>query len=216
MNNKRFAKGYNIYKLIWIFLICSFIGAMVEIVWCYFVMGKLMSRSSLLYGQFSVVWGLGCVLLTVLLHKMEGKRDLLIFIVGAIAGGIYEYMCSVLTELVFGVRFWDYSKMALNIDGRINLLFCFFWGLIAVVWIQNLYPFLSKNIEKIPVKFGKQLTWLLALLMIINMSLSCMALIRGYQRQLSIPAKTSVDQFLDQHYPNEYLVKRYQNMLPKK
>ena len=65
-----FAKGYNIYKLFWIFLICSFVGALVEIVWCYFVMDKLMSRSSLLYGQFSIIWGLGCVLLTILLHKM--------------------------------------------------------------------------------------------------------------------------------------------------
>ena len=124
-----FAKGYNIYKLFWIFLICSFVGALVEIVWCYFVMDKLMSRSSLLYGQFSIIWGLGCVLLTILLHKMEGKRDLYIFIIGAVAGGVYEYMCSVITEVLFGVRFWDYSKMALNIDGRINLLFCFFLGI---------------------------------------------------------------------------------------
>ena len=79
---KIFAKGYNIYKLIWIFLSCSFIGSMIEMVWCYFTMGKLMSRSSLLYGQFSIVWGFGCVLLTILLHNMEGKRDLAIFTVG--------------------------------------------------------------------------------------------------------------------------------------
>ena len=68
MDVKKFAQGYNLYKLIWIFLISSFIGACIEIVWCYFAMGKLMSRSSLLYGQFSVVWGFGCVLLTILLH----------------------------------------------------------------------------------------------------------------------------------------------------
>ena len=211
-----FAKGYNIYKLFWIFLICSFVGALVEIVWCYFVMDKLMSRSSLLYGQFSIIWGLGCVLLTILLHKMEGKRDLYIFIIGAVAGGVYEYMCSVITEVLFGVRFWDYSKMALNIDGRINLLFCFFWGLIAVIWIQNIYPMLSHQIEKIPVKIGKPLTWILSVFMVLNIAVSGLALMRGYQRQQNIAAHTVIDELLDEHYTDAYLAQRYQNMLPKK
>ncbi len=211
-----FAKGYNIYKLFWIFLICSFVGALVEIVWCYFVMDKLMSRSSLLYGQFSIIWGLGCVLLTILLHKMEGKRDLYIFIIGAVAGGVYEYMCSVITEVLFGVRFWDYSKMALNIDGRINLLFCFFWGLIAVIWIQNIYPMLSHQIEKIPVKIGKPLTWILSVFMVLNIAVSGLALMRGYQRQQNIAAHTVIGELLDEHYTDAYLAQRYQNMLPKK
>lgn len=216
MNIKKFAKGYNIYKLIWIFLSCSFIGAIVEIVFCYFTMGKLMSRSSLLYGQFSIVWGFGCVLLTILLHNMEGKRDLSIFFVGTFAGGIYEYICSLIAEGLFGVRFWDYSDIPFNVDGRINLLFCFFWGLIAVVWVQNIYPFLSEKIEQIPVKYGKQLTWVLSVLMVCNMCISALALIRAYQRQRDIPPQSAISEYLDEEYPDSYIAKRYQNILPKK
>ncbi|MEG0368079.1 MAG: putative ABC transporter permease [Coprobacillus sp.] len=215
MNIKRFAKGYNLYKLFWIFLTCSFIGAVVEIVWCYFTMGKLMSRSSLLYGQFSIIWGMGTVLLTVILHRMEGKRDLSIFCVGTVAGGIYEYVCSLVAEGLFGVRFWDYSDIAFNIDGRINLLFCFFWGFIAVIWVQNIYPFLSNNIERIPFKLGKPLTWILAVFMAFNMLVSAAALIRSYQRQLHIPAQTIIGEFLDENYNDKYIVKRYQNILPR-
>ena len=216
MNIKKFAKGYNIYKLIWIFLSCSFIGAIVEIVFCYFTMGKLMSRSSLLYGQFSIVWGFGCVLLTILLHNMEGKRDLSIFFVGTFAGGIYEYICSLIAEGLFGVRFWDYSDIPFNVDGRINLLFCFFWGLIAVVWVQNIYPFLSEKIEQIPVKYGKQVTWVLSVLMVCNMCISALALIRAYQRQRHIPPQSAISEYLDEEYPDSYIAKRYQNILPKK
>lgn len=215
MNIKTFAKGYNLYKLIWIFLSCSFIGALIEIVWCYFTMGKLMSRSSLLYGQFSIIWGFGCVLLTVILHNMEGKRDLSIFAVGTFAGGVYEYICSLITEGLFGVRFWDYSDIAFNIDGRINLLFCFFWGIIAVVWVQNIYPFLSENIEKIPVKMGKPLTWILVVFMIFNMCVSSLALIRAYQRHLDIPPNSFISEYLDETYTDDFLAKRYQNMKPK-
>lgn len=216
MNIKTFAKGYNFYKLFWIFISCSFIGALVEIVWCYFTMGKFMSRSSLIYGQFSIIWGFGTVLLTMILHKMAGKRDLSIFFVGAVSGGVYEYICSLVAEGLFGVRFWDYSDIAFNIDGRINLLFCFFWGLISVIWVQNIYPFLSNNIEKIPVRYGKQLTLILFVFMIFNMSVSAMALIRSYQRQQHNQPQTMIGEYLDKEYPDQFILKRYQNILPRK
>lgn len=151
-------------------------------------------------------------MLTVILHRMEGKRDFAIFAVGTVAGGIYEYVCSLIVEGLFGVRFWDYSDIAFNIDGRINLLFCFFWGLI----VQNIYPFLSRNIEKIPVRYGKQLTFVLLAFMIFDMSISAMALIRSYQRQQNIEAQSFVGEFLDEQYPDKFIVKRYQNILPRK
>lgn len=56
------------------------------------------------------------------------------------------------TELVFGTVFWDYSDIPFNLGGRINLLYCFFWGIAAVIWLKILYPRLSALIEKIPGK----------------------------------------------------------------
>jgi len=212
MERKVFAKGYNGYKLIWIFLTCSFLGAMVEMVWCYLTMGKLMSRSSLVYGQFSVVWGLGCVLLTVLFHYVENKSEKIIFYIGTLVGGLYEYMCSLVAENLFGVKFWDYSHLPFHIEGRINLLFCFFWGLIAVVWIQKIYPFLSQCIEKIPAYIGKPLTCLCVIFLIYDICLSSMALMRSYQRQQHIPAHNYMEQYLDQNFDDVFLTKRYQNM----
>ena len=90
-------------------------------------------------GPFSLVWGLAIVLATVLLYKDRDKPDRHIFFVGTILGGAYEYICSVFTEIVFGKIFWDYSKIPFNLGGRINLLFCLFWGFAAVVWIKILY-----------------------------------------------------------------------------
>lgn len=62
------------------------------------------------------------------------------FLTGTLLGGAYEYLCSVFTELVFGKVFWDYSKIPFNLGGRINLLYCFFWGIAAVVWFKILFP----------------------------------------------------------------------------
>jgi len=33
-----------------------------------------------------------------------------------------------------------YSYMLFNIDGRTNLLFMFFWGIVALVWFKFVYP----------------------------------------------------------------------------
>ena len=83
-------------------------------------------------------------------------------------GGAYEYICSVFTEIAFGTVFWDYSKLPFNLGGRINLLYCFFWGLAAVVWIKLLYPRISALIERVPVKTGKILSWLMIVFMTVN------------------------------------------------
>ncbi|WP_324250056.1 putative ABC transporter permease [Ligilactobacillus ruminis] len=52
---------------------------------------------------------------------------------GTFIGGAYEYICSVFTEIVFGKIFWDYRGLPFNLGGRINLLYCFFWGIATVV-----------------------------------------------------------------------------------
>ena len=111
-----------------------------------------MSRSSLVFGQFSIVWGIACALLTWILYRYRDKSNWFIFLFGTILGGAYEYICSVFTEIAFGTVFWDYSKIPFNLGGRINLLYCFFWGFAAVIWMKAVYPFLSRQIERLPKK----------------------------------------------------------------
>lgn len=209
---KPFAYGYNFYKIFWIFFIFCIVGDLIEVVFCRFSMGRWMSRSSLLYGPFSIVWGFGGVMLTILLRDLARKRDMYIFLSGTILGGVYEYLCSLLAETVFGVRFWDYSKYSFNIQGRINLQFCFFWGLIALVWVKDIYPRVSRWIEKIPKNAGTPLTWVLVVFMSVNMLLSASALIRFGERQETIAAEGKLDEFLDEHYPDEWMIQRYSNM----
>ena len=118
-----------LFKIFWLFLIGAFIGDLVETLFCRYSMGRWMSRSSVVYGPFSIVWGLGCAMFTALLYKYKEKSDRYIFMLGTVLGGAYEYACSIFTELVFRTVFWDYSKLPFNLGGRINLLFCFSGGL---------------------------------------------------------------------------------------
>ena len=139
---------HKLLKLFWIFLIASLIGAVAEILFVGVTTGRWMSRSGLLYGQFSAIWGLGAVVMTVLLHRLNGKNDRYIFFTGALVGGAYEFLCSWVGEKLFGVIFWDYSEFTFNLAGRVNLLFCLFWGMAAVTWVKVLYPRLSRLVDR--------------------------------------------------------------------
>ena len=209
MQKTVFAQGCSFYKLVWLFFIGAFLGDIIETVFCRFSMGRWMSRSSVVYGPFSIVWGLGVVVLTAMLYRYKDKKISFIFLFGTVMGGAYEYICSVFTELVFGAIFWDYSKIPLNLGGRINLLFCFFWGIAAILWIKLIYPKISRLIEKIPMTIGKILSWIMVCFMIFNMIISAAAFERYNQRYYGKEASTEVERFLDEHFPNERMEKIY-------
>ena len=207
-----FASGCGFYKLACLFFIGAFLGDITETVFCRFSMGRWMSRSSVVFGPFSIVWGLGCPMLTWILYRYREQSDRRLFLCGTILGGAYEYICSVFTEIVFGTVFWDYSKIPFNLGGRINLLYCFFWGFAAIIWMKGIYPFLSRWIEKIPVRIGKPLCMIMVFFMSVNIALSGLALDRYSKRHDGLPAKNAVGELMDDWFPDPYMEKVYPNI----
>ena len=115
------------------------------------------------------------------------------------------------TELVFGTVFWDYSEIPFNLGGRINLLYCFFWGFAAVAWFRLCYPPLSRWIEAIPITPGRVLTVVLVVFMAANVFMSALAMGRYSQRAAGVPATASWQVWMDEHYPNEVMQRIYPN-----
>lgn len=208
-----FAAGCSPDKIILLFVIGSFLGDVTETIFCRLRAGVWMSRSSLVWGSFSIVWGFAIAAVTVLLYRYKDRSDRFLFLMGTVLGGAYEYLCSVLTEMVFGTVFWDYSEIPFNLGGRINLLYCFFWGIAAVVWFKALYPIFSRWIERIPRQPGKWLVWILSLFMCCNMAVSAMALIRSDQRSRGVEAASWYQEILDERFDDERLARIYPNAI---
>lgn len=189
------------YKIFLLFFIGAFLGDVTETVFCRIADGVWMSRSSVVWGHFSIVWGIGAVIITLLLRRYRDSSVWFLFAAGTVIGGAYEYVCSVFTELVFGTVFWDYSGMRFHLNGRINLLFCLFWGIAVVVWLRMVYPYLSAVIDRIPVRAGQSLTCVLAVFMLLDMIVSSMALLRYDQRNHGVIAaqgwQTTMDEYFD-------------------
>lgn len=204
-----FAAGCGFYKLVMLFMIGAFLGDVTETIFCRATMGVWMSRSSVVWGPFSIVWGLAIALATLLLYPYQNKSDSFLFAAGTLLGGAYEYLCSVFTEIVFGKVFWDYSAIPFNLGGRINLLYSFFWGIAAVVWLKKLFPLIEKWIAKIPVRIGKIVTWVMVVFMICNISVTCVALVRYDERDRGVEAQSSWQSWADEHYGDDVMKRIY-------
>lgn len=206
------ARPLTMYRVLWLFLIAGFAGDLIEVVFWLITRGELISRSSLVYGPFSLVWGLAAVLLTLVFHRMGDGGGGRIFMIGAVLGGLYEYICSWVQEILFGACFWDYRHLPLNIHGRINLVFCLFWGFAALVWVRLAYPALCIFIDRVPRQRGRRIVRFTALFLVCSTVLSAAALFRMDQRRRDVPASGAVTRFLDETYPDSMLRARYPNM----
>ncbi len=207
-----FAKGMSLDKLIWVFLISALLGDLIETLYCRLVGGTWMSRSSVIFGPFSFVWGIGAVLLTVTLTRLRDKNDRWILLAGAILGGAFEYICSLFTELIYGKVFWDYSDMPLNIGGRTNVLFMVFWGILGLVWVKIVYPPLDRFIEKFPPIAAKAVTWLILVVTALNGLFTMAVILRYNERQAGEPPSNVLEEFIDNTYDDDFVENRWQNM----
>jgi len=197
------------YSILLLFFIGGVAGDLAETIFCRLKMGWWMSRSSVVWGPFSIVWGLALAAATLFLYKYRDRSASFFFVAGTLLGGLYEYLCSVFTELVFGTVFWDYSAIPFNLGGRINLLYCFFWGFAAVAWFRGLYPILARWIAKIPPRPGKAVVWLLIAFMSVNMAVSGLALARYSARAAGEPADAAWEQYMDAHYGDDVMERIY-------
>ena len=204
-----FTRGTSLYSILLLFLIGGVAGDLAETLFCRVRLGWWMSRSSVVWGPFSIVWGLALAAATLMLYRYRDRTASFFFVAGTVLGGLYEYLCSVFTELVFGAVFWDYSAIPFNLGGRINLLYCFFWGFAAVAWFKGLYPLLARLIAKIPPRPGKVLVWALTVFMAVNMAFSALALSRYSARAAGDPAGQPWEQYMDAHYGDDVMERIY-------
>ena len=175
-NKKTFTiMGISIWRILAYFIIYSVIGYIIETLYGIITKGVWESRQSFLYGPFCGIYGLGAVIMIIFLHKYQKKYNAL-FIGGFIVGSITEYIVSLFGEMVLGVKWWDYSGMPLNLNGRICVYFSIFWGFLGMYLIASLNPKIDRLINWIKSKF-KSLKALkgITITIIILLLLDCIA-----------------------------------------
>lgn len=198
-----------IIKIFWVFVIGSVFGFFAEMIYTLVYTRTLVIRQGLIYGPFVQVYGMGAVAYYLLVDKVKEPKRL--FFAGMLMGGLLEYLCSFFQEIFFGTISWDYSNLFLNVNGRTSLLYCVYWGIIAVVFLKIIYPWFQRIEKNIYKKSIRIFTIFFMLFMTFDITISCMAADRQQKRRENVPPKSQVDVFLDNTYPDEYLDRIYNN-----
>lgn len=199
------------YEMFWIFLVASVLGYCIEMVFGRITNGFWESRQSLVYGPFGLAYGLGAIVLSLLLYKDKEKHWALVFLKSYFWLSVAEYIMSLGEELCFGVVAWDYSDMPLNIGGRVCALYSLFWGFLGLAWAKWMLPFVKNRIAKVSLKPGKIAFYILVIFLVYDIGASIVAAKRYDERQLGEAPSNAIEVLLDKQFPDHYMEYVYSN-----
>ena len=135
-------------------------------------------------------------LMLIFLNRFHKSNWLVIFLVAAVIGGAFEAFVSLFMQYAFGAVAWDYSNMPGSLfGGRTCLPFMACWGLLGVVWIKLLLPFMLRLVNLIPWNWRYVLTTACAVLMLADAVMTLQALDCWYMRLSHDPIDTPIQQF---------------------
>ena len=178
-NKRATIMGLSIWRILAYFIIYSIVGYIIETIFGIITKGVWESRQSFLYGPFCAIYGVGAVIMIIFLHGYSKKYTRL-FLGGFIVGSIVEYLVSWIGEMILGIKWWDYSNMPLNINGRICVYFSIFWGFLALYLIGSFNPRIDRLIDwfksKFSLKFLKIATSTITTLLLIDCIITGVAL----------------------------------------
>ena len=157
------------------FILFVFIGWLLETCFSFYALGHFTKRG-FLYGPLCPIYGWGALILIMFFGRYR-KNNLKLFIYAAIVFTAFEYLVSYGMEALFSLKWWDYTEEFMNLNGRVSIFYTFAWGIIAILFINFIYPFFKKKLNillsKIPYKVQVTAVYILFAIFITDTVLSC-------------------------------------------
>ncbi len=170
-------------ELFLIFVLFSFLGWSIEVIYAYYKHHKFVNRG-FLAGPFCPIYGIGVVLLYVIIHTILNQSSLhnpgLIigtFILSVLITTIIEWVVGSLLYYFFKTRWWDYSHQKFNLKGYICLKFSIYWGIIGTFVIYSVLPLSFFMIGKLSEPFMEAMITLFLIYFVIDGSLTMRTLV---------------------------------------
>lgn len=153
-----------------IFFIYSVVGWLIEVI-ISSIDSKQISNRGFLIGPYCPIYGFGALILSISLTQY--KSDLVVlFCTSMVFCSVLEYFTSWIMEKLFHARWWDYSKMKFNVEGRICLTNSIYFGILGVLLVRFISPFFMHTLSIIEHNLLIGITMPFLLLFLIDICLS--------------------------------------------
>ena len=130
--------GMTYFQICLYFLVYSFGGWVVEVIFHAVALGKVINRG-FLNGPVCPVYGFGVLSVFALLNTIQSgghqMSEGMIFVFGFVLATAVELIAGWLLDVCFHARWWDYSDKPLNFHGYICLLSAVGFGVAGMLWI---------------------------------------------------------------------------------
>lgn len=206
------------HNYLWYMIIFSILGLIIEAIFSAIVSGKLERVNGPILGPLCVIYGLAAVIIIALLNKYK-EHKIKLFVYGALLGATTEYIISFILEAIFGVKFWQRSWSAFNINGRICLEYSIIWGILALLTIAVLKKYIDKIINKIQGKTRKILDIILTIILVLYIAITIWGItvytIRAKETlngKNYISNNNAIEKFQNMAFSNEIMSKLFPNM----
>lgn len=153
-----------------LFLLGALIGWSYEVILHLIQDGTIVNRG-MLHGPWLPIYGTGCILM-VGLKKLTNGKPVAYFSSCFIASAVLEYATSWLMETIYHARWWDYSNLPLNLNGRIFLGGLFGFAAAGCLLVYVLLPMIEKGYRKISYNIVQSTAGLLATFFILDVFIS--------------------------------------------
>ncbi|MCQ2531869.1 MAG: hypothetical protein MJ093_04095 [Saccharofermentans sp.] len=172
-----------LYDICWYFVLYSFIGWVIEVIFHAVTLGKIMNRG-FLNGPVCPVYGFGMIAVLSVYEFVGIDNSIVIFIEGIILTTTIELLAGFILDKAFHARWWNYSNVPFNLHGYICLKFSIIWGAAVVFVLKIFNPTLyALTIYLLSPKYGWPLLLLLLLVFIVDTVVTALTLI-GLNKQL--------------------------------
>ena len=172
-----------LYDICWYFILYSFIGWVIEVIYHAVTLGKVMNRG-FLNGPVCPVYGFGMAAVISVYSLIGIDNAFIVFIEGIVLTTSIELIAGYILDKSFHTRWWNYSQVPLNLNGYICLKFSIIWGFAVVFVLKIFNPVLKAfTIDIIKPKWGWPIIAFLLLLFITDTICTVITLI-GLNRKL--------------------------------
>ena len=113
------------------FFIYSFLGWCLEVI-CKLISEKRFINRGMLIGPICPIYGYGVLIMTLLLQDYL-KEPITLFILIIVSCSILEYFTSYFLEKIYHTRWWDYTNLKFNTNGRICLETMIPFGVLGIL-----------------------------------------------------------------------------------